>query len=127
MIIGGFTLPLVVALYGWIAEERLPVWLLLLSVGLLGTTILLSFIPLMAYVVDAFGLYSASAVTAVIVARCLLSTFLPLITKPMVDKVGWGWAFTLLGAIGLFIAPIPALVLRYGSRWRQRSEYTKIE
>jgi hypothetical protein len=98
---------------------------MLLSVGLMGATLLLGFLPLTAYVVDAFGLYSASAMTALIVTRCLVGTFLPLATAPLVDAMNWGWAFTVLAAALLVLAPVPVLVMRYGHKWRQRSKYTR--
>ncbi|KAL7628032.1 hypothetical protein AAE478_002228 [Parahypoxylon ruwenzoriense] len=71
VIIGGFTLPLVAAWYGWNAQLHLPVALLLVSVAMMGLALTLAFVPLAAYVVDAFGIYAASAMTAVIVTRCL--------------------------------------------------------
>ncbi|KAI0133470.1 MFS transporter [Xylariales sp. AK1849] len=126
-IVGACTLPLAIAFYGWVAELRLPVSVLLLSIVLFGTTLMLAGLPLMAYVVDAFGLYSASAVTGTIVTRCLMGTFLPLATTPLLKQFGFGWGFTILGAICLFMGPIPVLVYRYGARWRQRSKYTKEE
>lgn len=126
-IIGAFTLPVAVTGYGWIAQFRLPVPLLLASVSLLGLALLLAMIPLSAYVVDACGLYSASAMTGVIVARCLMGTFLPLTTKPLATHFGYGWGFTCLGLLSLCIAPIPVLVLRYGEKWRQRSESMRDE
>ncbi|RYP89514.1 hypothetical protein DL770_004384 [Monosporascus sp. CRB-9-2] len=67
VIAGGFLLPVVIVLYGWVPELRLPLPYSLLSVVLMGTTLMLGFLPLMTYVVDAFGLYSASAMTALIV------------------------------------------------------------
>lgn len=126
-ILGGFLLPFAVAAYGWIAELRLPVPLLLVSVALLGFSLLLTMIPIQAYIVDAFGLYSASAMTGVIVMRCLASTFLPLCTRPLTDTLGYGWGFTCLSALSLSLAVIPLLILRYGENWRQRSEFTKDE
>lgn len=93
--------------------------------ALLGFTLLLTVIPLSAYVVDAFGLYSASAMTGIIVTRCLMGTFLPLTTAPLVEHFGWGWGFTCLGGVSLCLAPIPVLVQVYGEKWRQRSEFTK--
>ncbi|KAI2606576.1 MFS general substrate transporter [Hypoxylon sp. NC1633] len=125
VIIGGFTLPVIFALYGWAAQSHLPVPVLLLSVVAIGATLMLGFLPLYAYVVDAFGLYSASAMTAVIVIRCLAGTFLPLATGPLVDRFGYGIGLSILGAASLVIAPIPVLVLRYGHKWRQRSKYTR--
>ncbi|KAH7392847.1 MFS multidrug transporter-like protein [Pyrenochaeta sp. MPI-SDFR-AT-0127] len=124
-IIGAMLLPLSVAGYGWIAQFQLPAPLLLVSVSLLGFTLLLTVIPLSAYVVDAFGLYSASAMTGVIVTRCLMGTFLPLATGPLADRLGYGWGFTCLGALSLCLGIIPILILRYGEKWRQSSEYTR--
>lgn len=127
VIVGGFAVPFVVALYGWIAQERLPLWLLIVALGMLGMTAMLGIIPLMTYIVDAFKLHSASALTAVIVTRCLMGTFLPLTTQPLIDRFGYGWGFTIFTAASLCIAPIPVVVFRYGVRWRQFSKYTSEE
>ncbi|KAK1995241.1 major facilitator superfamily transporter [Colletotrichum falcatum] len=124
-IIGSFTLPLSIVSYGWIAQLHLPVGYLLLSVAMIGFTMLMAFLPISAYVVDASGLYSASAMTGVIVTRCLAGTFLPLSIGPMVARFGYGWGFTMLGAFSICLAPIPILIMRYGHVWRQRSEYTR--
>ncbi|KIW22889.1 uncharacterized protein PV07_11137 [Cladophialophora immunda] len=124
-IIGGFTLPFMVALYGWAAELRLPLPILILILVLLGNSMMLGFIPLMAFVVDAFKLYSASAMTALIVTRCLMGTFLPLGVEPLVKAMGYGWGFTILCGLSLGTAPIPVLIYRYGSKWRRLSTYTE--
>jgi MFS family permease len=124
-IVSVFMLPLAVLLFGWTAENHWPVEVLLLSVGLLGFFLLLCMVPLMAYVVDAFGIYSASALTAVLVSRCLMSTFLPLIVAPLTGKFGYGWGFVVFAAMCFAVAPVPLLVMRYGYKWRQRSIYTK--
>lgn len=124
-IVGGFAIPFVVLAYGWASEKVLPLPFLVLSIALLGSVMMLGMLPVFAYVVDAFHLYSASAMTAVIVTRCLMGTFLPLATQPLVDRFGYGWAFTLFAAMSLAVAPIPLLVYRYGASWRQRSIYTR--
>ncbi|KAH7115254.1 MFS multidrug transporter-like protein [Dendryphion nanum] len=126
-LIGAFTLPLCVTAYGWVAELHLPVPLLLVCVGLLGFTLVLTTVPVFAYVVDAFGPYSASAITGIIVIRCLISSFLPLITGPLAKYLGNGWGFTYCGAFSLCLAPVSILVFRYGYRWRQRCEFTRDE
>lgn len=120
-------MPFAVMAYGWITELHLPLLVLILALTILGTFLMLAFLPIMAYVVDAFNLYAASAMTALIVTRCLAGTFLPLATQPLVSEFGYGWAFTILGAISLALAPIPLILLRYGAKWRQRSKYTKDE
>lgn len=65
--------------------------------------------------------------TAVLITRCLMGTFLPLVTAPLSEAIGYGWAFTVLAAVCLVLAPIPLMVLRYGEKWRQKSVYTKDE
>ncbi|KAF2826192.1 MFS general substrate transporter [Ophiobolus disseminans] len=124
-IFGAFALPLAVTAYGWVTELRLPAPFLLVCVGLLGFTLLLTMIPLSAYVVDACGLYSASALTGVIVTRCLASTFLPLGTGPLVEHLGYGWGFTCLGALSMSLAVVPVMILKYGEDWRQSCEFTR--
>jgi MFS family permease len=125
VIAGAIALPLIVALYGWTAQLHWPVAVLLLSVGGQGFVCIGALVPMMAYIVDATGLYSASALTAVLITRCLAGTFIPLATAPLADKVGFGWGFTILAGICLVLAPIPILIMRYGAVWRQRSGYTK--
>jgi len=125
VVVGAFCMPLVTAFYGWSAELRLGVHFTLLSAALMGSALALALIPLTAYIVDAFGIYSASATTGVIVTRCLMSTFLPLLTGPLVDNFGYGWAFNVWAALCLMLVPIPILVLRYGAHWRRLSPYSR--
>ena len=124
-IIGSLTMPISIALYGWSAQLHLPLGVTLFNLGLLGMTMLLAFLPLMSYIVDAFQLYSASAMTALIVTRCLTGSFLPLAVAPLVKQLGWGWGFTALCGVSLATAPIPILTYRYGAKWRQGSRYTQ--
>ncbi|KAK5655795.1 hypothetical protein OQA88_5333 [Cercophora sp. LCS_1] len=124
-IVGALTMPLAVAAYGWIAELQLGLPYLLLCVALMGTTLMFAMIPLMAYIVDAFGIFSASAMTGVIVSRCLMSTFLPLTTGPLIESMGYGWTFTAFAGAVMALAPVPMLMLRYGARWRKCSKYTR--
>jgi MFS family permease len=127
LIVGAFLLPIAVVLYGWVAQEKWSLALMLVIVVFFGFSLLLGVVPLMAYVVDAFGIYSASATTALLVIRCLMGTFLPLAVGPLVDTVDYGWAFTILAGLVLSVAPIPVLVLRYGTKWREYSSYSREE
>ncbi|KAF7943857.1 uncharacterized protein EAE97_005927 [Botrytis byssoidea] len=124
-IISGCILPISIALFGWTAAKGWPVAFLLFLIGLQGFAILTGMVPLMAYVVDAFGLYSASALTAVLITRCLTSTFLPLMVGPLTDRLGYGWGFMIVSGVCLVVAPVPWLVMRYGEKWRQYSAYTR--
>ena len=127
VITGAFLLPVAVLLYGWTAQAHAQVFIFLVTVTLLCISVVFSIVPMMTFMTDAFGKYSASAMTAVLITRCLMGAFLPLTVPPLADKIGYGWAFSVLAGAALVLAPIPCLVMRYGPTWRQRSEYTKDE
>jgi fucose permease len=120
-------MPLAVAGYGWIPDAQWPVYLLLLSVALMGLFLLMISVSLASYIVEAFGLYSASAMTVVLTARCLGGTLIPLAIPPLTDSFGLGKGFLIQAGICVALIPLPVAVLRYGPIWRQRSVYTRDE
>lgn len=124
-IAGILTLPGGVALYGWCAEHHLPLPLFLFSVVWIRVSMMLAFVPIMPYVVDACGIYAASALTGVIVTRCLTGAFLPLLTAVMVSHLSYGWGFSALALVNVVFGLIPIGLLRYGHTWRQSSKYTQ--
>ncbi|KAH8817273.1 major facilitator superfamily domain-containing protein [Xylogone sp. PMI_703] len=125
MVVGTVFMPIVVALYGWVPYSHWPVSLLLVAVGLVGFFLLFISISLASYVVDAFGLYSASAMTMVLIVRCLSGTLLPLAIPPLTDSLGLGYGFLVVAAVCAVLIPLPLIVIRYGQHWRQNSVYTR--
>lgn len=125
MIGGAVFLPAIVALYGWAPFAQWPVCILLLAVALLGFVMIMIWVPLASYIVDAFGLYSASAMTMILIARCLGGTLLPLAIPPLTGALGLGYGFLVLAAVCLALIPLPVAVIRYGLHWRHNSVYTR--
>ena len=125
LIVGAAFMPITIALYGWIPDSQWPVSLLLLTVAVMGFFLLMISVSLAAYTVDSFGLYSASAMTIVLIARCLGGTLLPLAVPPLIDALGLGNGFLVIAGILLAMIPLPIGVMRYGPRWRQNSVYTR--
>lgn len=124
-VVGAVLLPFPLAAFGWFTHLRLPIAALILAMSLVAISLCFVMITLSSYVVDAFGLYAASAMTGVIISRCLMSSFLPLTATPIVEALGYGWGFTVLACFPLALMPIPMLVMRYGPQWRQWSQYTR--
>ena len=127
MIGGAIVMPIIVTLYGWTPYAQWPIYPLFLAVSLLGFVMMMIWVPLASYLVDAFGMYSASAMTMVLLARCLGGTLLPLAIPPLTDALGFGYGFLVLAAVCLVLIPVPIIVMRFGSQWRQLSMYTKVE
>lgn len=125
LIVGAALMPVSVAFYGWVPYSHWSVYLLLLAVAMMGFFLLMISVSLASYIVDAFGLYSASAMTIVLIARCLGGTLLPLTIPPLTDALGLGNGFLVVAGICLVLVPLPIGVMRYGPRWRQNSEYTR--
>ncbi|KJZ72710.1 hypothetical protein HIM_07902 [Hirsutella minnesotensis 3608] len=124
-VVGALTLPAFTFFFGVVPQLQLPITFLILSVVLLGMTVMLSTLPIVAYIVDAFGCYSASAMTGLIFVRSLFGTFLPLAIGPLTDGFGYAGGFAVLSVVCLCLAPVPVVVMRYGPKWRQRSNYSR--
>lgn len=54
-------------------------------------------------------------------------TLLPLAIPPLTDALGLGYGFLVLAGVCLALLPLPIVVMRYGSRWRQKSVYTRTD
>ena len=123
MVLGGLVLPAGLFLYGWTAQAHLPWIVPVIGTSLLGFGLLLTTIPAFGYLVDAFPLYSASAVAASIITRCVTGSFLPLAGPALYAHLGVGWGNSLLGFTALVLIPVPILLMKYGERIRTSKRF----
>lgn len=75
--------------------------------------------PSLAYLVDAYTAYAASATAAAIVSRSLLGALLPLAGNSMYDGLGVGWGTSVLGFISVAFLPVPLIFWKYGEKIRK--------
>lgn len=73
-----------------------------------------------AYMVDASGVYAASAMACVSSVRCLFGAFMPLAGPSLYANLGLSWGNSLLGFVSVVMVPLPVLMYRYGERLRER-------
>ena len=106
--------------YGWSAETGVQ-WIVP-TLGLIpfGAGMIGIFIAIQTYLIDAFTLYSASAVAALTVSRSLFGALLPLAGPKMYTTLGLGWGNTLLGFIALLMVPAPYYLWKYGKQIRDK-------
>ncbi len=109
--------------FGWTSYPRVSFWGPLLAGAPLGLSIVLIFLALLNYIVDAYLFAAASAVAANTVVRSLFGAGIPLFANQMYESLDPRWASTLLGFVALALAPIPFFLIKYGSTLRQRSRY----
>ncbi|KAJ5780372.1 benomyl/methotrexate resistance protein [Penicillium paradoxum] len=118
MIFAGLVLPVGLFLYGWTAEYGVQWMVPIIGTAFVGVGLIGSFIPTSTYLIDAFGIHSASAIAANTVLRSLFGALIPLAGPDMYEAMGLGWGNSLLGFLSLAMIPIPVLFWKYGEKLR---------
>lgn len=110
--------------YGWMAEKGVFWVVPVLGIIPFGIGIVGIWLPVQAYIIDAYPQYAASGLAAFSVLRCTVAAFLPLAGPQMYDSLGYGWGTSLLGFIAVALIPIPTLIYKYGKVMREKFPLT---
>ncbi|TGZ76252.1 MFS general substrate transporter [Ascodesmis nigricans] len=114
MIYGSALIPIGLFWYGWTAENHVQYMAPIIGTSFVGIGLLTTFMPVLTYLVDAFEAYSASALAAATVLRCVFGATLPIAGPKMYDQLGLGWGNSLLAFIAIALMPVPWVFNRYG-------------
>lgn len=121
-----FSLPAGLFLYGWTMEYRVHWIVPIIGTAIYGFGQMAVFLCIIAYLIDAFELYAASALAANTVVRSIFGAVLPLAGATMYHALGYGWGNSLLGFLALAMVPIPILLTKFGERMRKRLDLSRI-
>ena len=67
------------------------------------------------YLTDGYGIYSASALASSVLSwNVVTAVLLQLVTSPMYENLGIGWACSALGFFCVALSTIPFVFLKYG-------------
>ena len=117
---GAACIPVGLLIYGWTAEKEV-FWLVpIISTVFIGLGLILTFMPIMMYLVEAYTVYAASATAVTTIFRGLGGALLPLAGKPLYDALGQGWGNSLLAGLALFGLPVSWGIIKYGELIRLR-------
>lgn len=121
---GTIILPIALFLFGWTAQNRVHWIVPIIGEALFGTANLLIFMACTAYLMNTYGpRYGASAMAACSLLRYILGAVFPLFILQMYEKLGTGWATSLLGFVTVAMAVIPWCFMRWGTYLRSKSQY----
>ncbi|KAI0138224.1 putative MFS multidrug transporter [Pestalotiopsis sp. NC0098] len=120
------SLPAGLFLYGWTMQYQVHWIVPLIGTAIYGAGQLAVFLCIMSYLIDAFGIYAASALAANTIVRSIFGAVLPLAGARMYSVLGYGWGNSLLGFIALALVPIPILLNRYGETLRKQFDASRI-
>ncbi|CAK5271077.1 unnamed protein product [Mycena citricolor] len=109
---------------GWTGQyPSVPWYVPALGTIVVGMGVSSVFMGFLSYLVDTYLMNAASAFAGNTFFRSLVAAAFPLFTVQMFNGMGVNWASTLLGGVGLLLAPSPFLFYKYGARIRQRSKF----
>lgn len=126
MLIGGVLFAIGLFWFGWTAAPQYSWVLPTVAAAFIGAGFNVIFQQCINFLVDTYGLYAASAVSANTFLRSLLASSFPLVAKPMFHNLGVGPAMSILGAIACLALPVPLIFMRYGLRLRRMSKFTPV-
>ncbi|KAF8687127.1 MFS general substrate transporter, partial [Rhizoctonia solani] len=109
--------------FGWTSYPSISYFAPAFSGALSGFTIVLLFLSLFNYIIDAYLMYAASALAISTVVRSAFGAGFPLFATSMYEKLNPRIASTVLGAIAAAMIPIPFILRKYGAQVRRKSKY----
>jgi MFS family permease len=109
--------------FGWTADPKYSIWISVVAAGFIGMGFNVIFNQCINFLVDTYGIYAASAVSANTFLRSILAGGLPLAAQPMFHNLGVGRAMSILGAVATAAIPVPFLLMKYGVTLRKKSKF----
>ncbi len=85
-----------------------------------------AYLCVFSFLADAYGPYASSALASQSFLRNLFGFASPLLTTPLYENLGYQWASSLLGFIGLALGVVPFVLFFYGYEIRARSKYSRL-
>ncbi|KAK6075572.1 MFS multidrug transporter [Seiridium cupressi] len=110
--------------FGWSAVAQAHWIIPNLGMATACVGIVMTFMCMQAYVMDAYPVYAASAQGALTVVRSLTAFTMPVMAPAMVHQWGYGWSSTVLAIIAVVVGSLaPAFLHLKGASLRAKSPY----
>ncbi|KAJ5113154.1 major facilitator superfamily domain-containing protein [Penicillium angulare] len=121
--IGGVLLSIGLFWFGWTADPEYPWPSSVVAAGFIAAGFSVVFQQCLNFLVDTYGQFAASAVSANTILRSVFACAMPIAARPMFENLGLGPAASLLGGISCLALPVPFLFMKYGQALRAKSRF----
>lgn len=111
--------------YGWASQPDIHWIVPTIGITAAGIGIYSIYMAVVNYLTDAYERYAASALSAASLGRNAFGAFLPLASPQLFSNLGFGWAGTLLGFIGVALSVVPVVLVLKGPQIRERSTFMR--
>ncbi|KAF2496359.1 putative MFS multidrug transporter [Lophium mytilinum] len=123
VMVAGCVLPIGLFWFAWTNYPSFP-WAASVCAGIpFGFGMVLVFLGVMNYLIDAYTIFAASVLAANSVLRSLFGAAFPLFTTQMYRNLGIHWASSIPAFLALMCLPFPFLFYKYGGPIRLRCKY----
>lgn len=121
--VGGIAIPIGLFWFAWTSGPNVH-WIVSIIAGApFGFGMVLVFLSIMTYLVDAYTIYAASVLAANSVIRSCFGAGFPLFTTYMYHNLGIHWASCIPAFLAVGCMPFPFLFYRFGPQIRRRCKY----
>ena len=121
--VGSIALPVGLFWFAWTNSVSIH-WMVSIAAGVpFGFGMVLVFLSVMNYLIDAYTIFAASVLAANSVLRSLFGAAFPLFTSQMYDALGIHWASSVPAFLALACVPFPFLFYKYGPAIRKRCKF----
>jgi len=121
--VGAITLPIGLFWFAWTNYPTFP-WAASVCAAIpFGFGMVLIFLSIMNYLIDAYTIFAASVLAGNGILRSLFGAAFPLFTMQMYSGLGVHWATTIPAFLALACLPAPFLLYKYGAAIRKKCKY----
>jgi len=109
--LGAILMPIGLFLFAWTCSPpSIPYIIPILSCVPFGMGILLIFACIIAYLMDTYQTFTASALAATVVLRSILGAIFPLFVDGLIKDIGIRWGASVFAFMALACAPLPFVI-----------------
>ncbi|PWY66713.1 MFS general substrate transporter [Aspergillus heteromorphus CBS 117.55] len=121
--LGSITIPIGLFWFAWTNGPSLPWIISVIAAAPFGFGMVLVFLNIMSYLIDAYTIYAASVLAANSIIRSCFGAGFPLFTTYMYENLGIHWASSVPAFLALACVPFPFVFYKYGPAIRRRCKY----
>ncbi|KAI9849436.1 MAG: MFS siderochrome iron transporter 1 [Sclerophora amabilis] len=122
-LIGSVAIPLGLIIFAWTNYPDIHWIVSIIFTAPFGFGMVLVFLSVMNYLIDAYTIYAASVLAANSVLRSLFGAIFPLFTTSMYQNLGIHWASSVPAFLALACVPFPFLFYQYGAAIRKKCKF----
>ncbi|RAK99997.1 MFS transporter [Aspergillus ibericus CBS 121593] len=121
--IGSITIPIGLFWFAWTNGPSIHWIVSIIAAAPFGFGMVLVFLNIMSYLIDAYTIYAASVLAANSIIRSCFGAGFPLFTTYMYQNLGIHWASCIPAFLSLACLPFPFIFYKYGAAIRRKCKY----